>query len=437
MSSASVIAQSARVICTVTENKRAVSTVLDEMGQALDISERARLQEIVYGSLRWFSRLDAIVNQLLDRPFRSRDRDLHGLVVAGLYQLEHMRTPAHAVVSQTVSATHVLKKRWAKGVVNHVLREYQRRRDEITNNLKDPALVYGCPEWLLCEVMNAWPHEWQGILNNWNERPPLSLRVNVRKTSRDDYVAELGRHGIAARCSTLSAAGVVLDKPLPVHQLPGFSEGHVSVQDEAAQLVASALKLEPGLRILDACAAPGGKTCHLLEHEPELKALVALDLPERIAKIEQNCQRLQLDACIVGADARDPDTWWDGKLFDRILLDAPCTGTGVIRRHPDIRHQRRLDDIAQLADKQECLLHALWPLLAPGGQLLYVTCSILARENEQVVLSLLGRQNDATAPELAEIFGRPCKVGRQRLPGDDGADGFYYALLTKQPRKSV
>ena len=433
MSSVTVITQSARAICAVAENKRAVGVVLDEAGQSLDICEHARLQEIVYGSLRWYTRLDAIVKQILDRPFRSRDRDLHGLIVAGLYQLEYMRTPAHAVVSQTVSATRELKKSWAKGVVNHTLREYQRRRYEIANASDDPAFVYACPEWLIDEVRKSWPDYWQGILNNWNRRPPLSLRVNARAISRTDYLAELYDHGIAAQPCMLSPHGVVLTKPLPVNQLPGFAEGQVSVQDEAAQLAVLAMNLEPGLRVLDACAAPGGKTCHLLECEPELQELTALDLPERITKIEQNCRRLKLDASIVGADALATDAWWDGELFYRILLDAPCTGTGVIRRHPDIKHQRRADDISQLANKQKSLLYTLWPLLAPGGQLLYVTCSILPRENEQVVLSLLEHFSDAKELPLTEIYGHPCEVGRQRLPGDDNTDGFFYALLTKLP----
>ncbi|MDH3694121.1 MAG: 16S rRNA (cytosine(967)-C(5))-methyltransferase RsmB [Gammaproteobacteria bacterium] len=433
MSSLTVITQSARAICAVAEKKRAVGIVLDEAGQSLDIGEYARLQEIVYGSLRWYTRLDAIVNQILDRPFRSRDRDLHGLIIAGLYQLEYMRTPAHAVVSQTVFATRELKKSWAKGVVNHTLREYQRRRDEIANACDDPVFVHACPGWLVDEVRKSWPDNWQGILNNWNQRPPLSLRVNARSISRENYLSELHDHDIAAQPCTLSPHGVVLTIPLPVNQLPGFAEGQVSVQDEAAQLAVLAMDLQPGLRVLDACAAPGGKTCHLLECESELQELTALDLPGRITKIEQNCRRLKLDANIIGADALATDTWWDGELFDRILLDAPCTGTGVIRRHPDIKHQRRADDISQLANKQKSLLHTLWPLLATSGQLLYVTCSILPRENEQVVLSALEHFNDAKELPLSEIFGHLRDTGRQRLPGDDDTDGFYYALLTKMP----
>ncbi len=432
VSTVKVIAHSARGIIAVIDKRSRASDVLNESGQKLNAGERARLQEIVYGAVRWYTRLDAIANQLINRPFRNRDRVLHGLLIAGLYQLEYMCTPTHAVVMETVSATRELKKEWAKGVINHCLREFQRQHDDFIDLLHGTETEFACPDWLVHTVQKNWPDEWQSILTNWNQRSTLSLRVNSRKITRDQYLHKLTAQDIDGRPSCISPDGAVLTKPMPVEQLPGFIEGFVSVQDEAAQLAALALHPKPGMRVLDACAAPGGKTCHLLEKEVNLQELVAVDLPERISGIEQNCKRLGLQAKIIGADAINTGTWRQGSLFDRILLDVPCTGTGVIRRHPDIKHQRREGDIAQLAQKQKSLLHSLWPLLDVGGQLLYVTCSILAEENEQVVLSLLEHFSDVSELPLPEVYGRPCEIGRQRLPGDDGADGFYYALLMKR-----
>ncbi len=446
--------------------------------------EAALVQELAYGTLRWFHQLAGIAALLLEKPLKPKDQDVYALLLAGLYQLRHLRVATHAAVDETVAATQALGKPWAKGLVNACLREYLRRAAEIEKFVgHDPTLTLSHPTWLLEKFRAASPDDWQRIVQVNNERPPMTLRVNLRHTTRERYLEKLRAAGIEARPAFVLETDVTLATPLPVSALPGFADGEVSVQDAAAQWAAVLLGAQSGERVLDACAAPGGKTGHILERTPGLTELVALDREAaRVALIEQNLKRLGLGARLVTADASEPGSWWGGQPFDRILLDVPCSATGVIRRHPDIKLRRRPEDLPKLAATQTRLLAALWPLLRPGGKLLYVTCSILPEENENQVRAFLAREGSATddsrdggrsgpswpsrgitpslegrgrtasgdgrdaggratpgavagtaaeAP-LPAAIGRPRDVGRQILPGDDGMDGFYYACLLKK-----
>ena len=433
-------------------------------------AETTLVQELAYGTLRWFHQLAGIAALLLAKPLKPKDQDVYALLLAGLYQLRHLRVATHAAVDETVAATQALGKPWAKGLVNACLREYLRRAVEIEKLVgHDPMLTLSHPTWLLEKIRATYPDDWQRIAQANNVRPPLTLRVNARRQARAVYLEKLRAAGIAVQPAFVFDTDVTLETPMPVSALPGFAEGLVSVQDAAAQWAAVLLDAQPGERVLDACAAPGGKTGHILERTPGLTELVALDREAaRVALIEQNLKRLGLGARLVTADASEPDNWWDGKPFDRILLDAPCSATGVIRRHPDIKLRRRPEDLPKLAATQARLLTALWPLLRPGGKLLYVTCSILPEENENQVRAFLAREGSATddsrdgggttsgkkeverrqeqppratpgavAGTAAEAplpiaIGRPCAVGRQILPGDHGMDGFYYACLLKK-----
>ncbi len=344
-----------------------------------------------------------------------------------------MRVPDHAVVQETVEAAVALKKLWAKDLLNACLRAYLRDTTRVQATVNaDLAARYSHPLWLIDEIQRAWPNDWENILNANNERPPMVLRVNLRRTAREVFLARLTENAINAQSLPLVDTAVKLETPVAVTALPGFAQGEVSVQDAAAQLAAVLLDAQSGERVLDACAAPGGKTGHLLEHSPGLSELIALDKDaKRVALIEENLKRLDLHANTLVGDASQPQDWWDGKLFDRILADVPCSATGVIRRHPDIKLRRQAQDLPLLIAAQADFLNRLWPLLKPGGKLLYVTCSILPMENEKQIQAFLAHHANAREIPLPALAGRPCVVGRQRLPGEAGLDGFYYACLGK------
>ena len=399
-----------------------------------DPRERALVQELVYGTLRWYYSLRAVLDRLLKRPpRRQRDGDLYCLLLSGLYQLSRMGVPSHVAVNETVQATRELKKEWASGLVNAVLRGYQRetaRLDAVEEQSREAH--YAHPEWLIDVFQTDWPVDWEHILDAGNQRPPLSLRVNQRQIGRDDYLVLLQQGGIVARAMSHAAHGIIVDSPVPVEALPGFAEGRVSVQDGAAQLATGLLDLAVGARVLDACAAPGGKTAHILESEPGLESLTAVEInPGRVRRIEENLSRLGLAAGVLQGNAANPEAWWDGRCFDRILLDVPCTATGVIRRHPDIKLLRRPQDISALADGQAHLLQAMWPLLSDGGMLLYTTCSVLLEENDRQIGHFLSTHPDAEATAIEVVWGRNCAHGRQILPGEEDMDGFYFACISK------
>lgn len=420
----------AKIIVEVAQKKHALNAVLADTLPDLPENDRSLCQQLCYGVIRWHPQLEAISQQLLNKPLRAKDSDIAALLLCGLYQLRSMRTPAHAAISETVNACKILNKPWAKGLINASLRNYQRKQPEIDATVETNDVArYAHPDWLINHYKRDWPDQWQAILAANNQQPPMMLRVNRQETTRDNYLARFAEAEIVASKVEHCPEGILLEKPCDVYALPEFSEGHVSVQDGAAQLVAKLLDLKPNLRIVDACAAPGGKTCHILEHYPD-NHVVALDIaPSRLQSIEQNMERLNLNAQLIAADAGETASWWDGELFDRILIDAPCSGTGVIRRHPDIKLLRRADDIDSLAKQQQRLLENLWPLLKPDGILVYTTCSALKQENEQQIARFLNQHPEAQELEPVEPPATRRSVGYQRLPGDDNLDGFYYACI--------
>ncbi len=429
-------ALAAQVVKEVFVRSRYLDTVLAETLGALSRAQAhdaALIQEMSYGTLRWFDQLAAVAALFLDKPLKNKDRDVYALLLVGLYQLLHMRVARHAAVKETVEAAAALKKPWAKNLLNAclraTLREEARAQAAIAANL---TAAFSHPGWLLEEIKRYWPDNWVTILVANNEHPPLVLRVNRLHQSRDQYLARLARAGIAAKAHAFSETAVVLGSPVDVSELPGFTAGDVSVQDAAAQFAAPLLGAQPGERVLDACAAPGGKTGHLLEQVTGLEGLIALERePGRAQLIEQNLARLGVSANIIIGDAANPAGWWDGRPFDRILADVPCSATGVIRRHPDIKRRRQPGDLPRLIATQERILEGLWPLLKPGGKLLYVTCSILPVENENQMTAFLKRHPEATEEALSLNAGHMRAMGRQILPGEAGMDGFYYARLRK------
>jgi len=394
--------------------------------------ERALLAELAYGTCRWFQRLDFLLARLLERPLKPRDADLKALLLVGLYQLDGTRVATHAAVDETVAAARALGKDWATGVVNAVLRAFLRDRAALeAAAAADPAAAHAHPAWLVTRLQAAWPGDWAAVLQAGNGRPPMALRVNRLRGSTADYLDALAAAGLAAAAVDAVPSAVVLDQPVDVGRLPGFGGGAVSVQDAGAQLAAPLLDPRPGEAVLDACAAPGGKTGHLLEWCPEAR-VTAVDVdPRRLQRVSENLGRLGLAARLAQGDAERPAGDWAADRYDRILLDVPCTATGVIRRHPDIKLLRRAPDVAELVGRQARILDAVWPLLRPGGILLYVTCSLLPEENQRQIDGFLGRRPDACAVPIDAPWGRPAGAGRQILTGERGMDGFYYARLAR------
>ncbi len=381
--------------------------------------ERGALQDIVYGSLRQLGRLDVWLDTLLERPMT--DPRLGWLLRVALYQLAYTRAPAHAVVHNAVTAAG---QGWRRGLVNAVLRNFQRRRPEL-EKIADaqPSGRWSHPDWWITRLQAEHPAHWQAILEASLLHPPFTLRVNCRHGSVASYLQRLSEAGLPARQTGPDA--LTLDKPVPVSKLPGFEQGDVSVQDAGAQWAARLLGAQRGERVLDACAAPGGKTGHILERADV--SLTTLDVdPARLERVRQNLDRLQLKATLIAGDAARPESWWDGVAFDRILADVPCSASGVVRRNPDIKWIRRPDDIAQFAAQQAVILKRLWPLLAPGGTLLYATCSVFEEENDGQVRAFLAHH-----AQDAERCPLPENLSDGSLLPDAEHDGFYYALLRK------
>jgi 16S rRNA (cytosine967-C5)-methyltransferase len=415
---------------------------LDDALASLDLerlggSDRAQVKAFAFGALRWHHRHLQLLCQLLNRPLPGREKLLEALLSVGLFQLLDDRQPDYAAVSATVAAARWLGKPKAASLVNATLRRLQRERGALlAQALATDEGRFSHPAWLVHRLRRDWPDAWETVLEAAQRQPPLWLRVNITKGSAADYRARLEQAGVAWQAGDLPEA-VRLSQPVPVAGIPGFAAGEVSVQDLASQLAAPLLAPEAGMRVLDACAAPGGKATHLLEQSAARLDLTALDIDAaRLARVRENLDRLGLAAKTVTGDAQRPDAWWDGRPFDRILVDAPCSGTGVIRRHPDIKSLRRESDIAALAARQLALLEALWPLLQPGGRLLYVTCSILKQENSDVIGSFLAGRHDASlaqpGPALVPDWARPQPGGGwQALPGPADTDGLYYALMTR------
>lgn len=403
----------------------------------LEGRERALAMELVNGVLRWYWKLDYLLNQFLQKPLRNKEQEIKLLLLMALYELTELSTPDYAVVNEAVSASKALGKQWAKGMINAVLRAFIRDQQACLEKMaSNQEAFYSHPYWLIALLRQDWPQYWQSILQANNQRPPLWLRVNAMHHSREAYQTLLQAQAIASSPHLFAPQALKLEQGIDVTSLPGFAQGQVSVQDAGAQLAANLFNVHKGQRVLDLCAAPGGKTCHVLELEPAISSMTAVELEEgRMNRVRENLQRLNLQAELIVADAGDASTWWDGKPFDRIMVDAPCSATGVIRRHPDIKTLRREEDISALAETQQRILQQAWQMLAPGGQLLYITCSVLRRENEARIAQLLATQPDAVEQNLIEPgaseWGIACKHGRQLLPGENDSDGFYFCRLSK------
>ncbi|MBN0976322.1 16S rRNA (cytosine(967)-C(5))-methyltransferase RsmB [Pseudomonas hygromyciniae] len=423
----------AKALAAVLNGKASLNSSLPVQLDKVEDRDRGFTQDLAFGTARWQPRLSALAAKLLQKPFKAADADVEALLLVGLYQLLYSRVPAHAAIGETVGCADKLKKPWAKALLNAVLRRAQRESEALLAELEhDPVVRTAHPRWLQKSLKAFWPQQWEAICAANNAHPPMILRVNRRHNSRDAYLTLLADAGINASACVYSQDGIVLETAGDVRSLPGFAEGWISVQDEAAQLAADLLDLAPGQRVLDACCAPGGKTCHIMEVQPNLAGVVAVDLEaKRLVRVRENLARLGLDAELIAADGRDTATWWDGKPFQRILLDAPCSATGVIRRHPDIKLTRQPDDIAALAVLQGELLDALWPTLEVGGILLYATCSTLPTENTEVIQAFLARTSGARELDIATAAGIKQPHGRQLLAQEGGHDGFYYAKLIK------
>ena len=423
----------AKILCSLLNNHGSLNTLL---GNHKDHPEFSLIQESSYGCCRWYFALESLLEQLLNKPLKKQDLDIKCLMICALYQLRELEVAEYAVINESVSAVLIFKKPWAKGLVNAVLRGYQRKKDELEKALtaSQPNGDLAFPSWLDSEIRGQWPEQALSIFHNSNQRPPMTLRVNLAKNSREQYLESLAQAGIGATAGGLSDSAVYLDKPTPVTDLPGFVEGKVSVQDEASQLVPNLLQLEPAQHVLDACAAPGGKSCHILESEDSLTRMTSIDISQsKLDRIRENFDRLGVESNLVAADASELETWWDGIQFDRILLDAPCSATGVIRRHPDIKLLRKPEQAKSLAEIQSTLLTKLWTCLKPGGLLLYTTCSLLRQENEETIKRFLDSTDSAKYEAITADWGVECAFGRQLLPGtNSGPDGFFYAVLQKQ-----
>ncbi len=403
--------------------------------------DRAQAQALAFGSLRWHCRHRAIIDRLLNRPVRPADRILNAILSVGLYELILGRAPGYAAVSAAVDATRLLDRPRAAGLVNATLRRFQREQHKLLDLVqKNPEARYGHPQWLIDRLQQDWPELWKSVLQAGQQAPPMVLRVNRHLGSREQSADALRDAGHPARLSAGYPNALYLEHPVPVDELPGFASGRLSVQDAAAQLAAALLAPAPGSRVLDACAAPGGKTVHLLELTGGDLEMLALDIDDqRLKRVQQNLDRPGYSARLLVGDVLEPAAWWDDEPFDSILLDAPCSATGVIRRHPDIRFLRREQDIAALAERQRAMLDTLWPMLKPGGRLLYATCSVLRAENHAVVDTFLAAYPDANLVEVPDSVVADAVPGDgpgwQWLPGAADTDGFYYALIEKRPAR--
>jgi 16S rRNA (cytosine967-C5)-methyltransferase len=411
------------------ENGQSLSQCLPTALSRLAPEDRSALQALSYGTCRWFHQLDDELNCRLKKPLRKPDRVIHHLMLVAMFQLRFSQQAPYAILNESVEACRVLDKPHLTGLVNGVLRAAEREgAPEPTND----ASRYSHPGWIVEKLRHNWPDDWPVILDGNNAQAPMTLRVNALRFTRDQYLNLLDEVGIDAVATRFAPHGIQLTHPLPVDQLPWFADGAVSVQDEAAQLCTTLLDLASDQRVLDACAAPGGKTCAILEACGDLAEVVAIDeSASRLPRVQENLDRLDLRATLKQADAANTRQWWDGQTFDRILLDVPCSASGVIRRHPDIKLLRRESDIVPLASIQLGLLDAMWSILKPGGKLVYATCSVFPQENHRIIQRFCKQQNNAFLVEPDVPWGRDMGAGRQLLPDPTSHDGFFYAVLEK------
>lgn len=408
-----------------------------------DRRDRGLAGEIVNGVLRWRWQLEFFVSRLISKPLKQKDSDVKLILLMALYELNECRTPEYAIINDAVELVKKAGKSWASGLLNAVLRRYIREKQALlvllnSQSTNDSQARYSHPQWILEKIKTDWPENWQQVLTANNQRPAFWLRINQSLYSVVQYQHLLANEEIefdgTDNSVALTDSALKLSRGIDVRLLPGFAEGAVSVQDAGAQLAAELLNVAESSRVLDLCAAPGGKTCHLLERYNSIDKLFAVELDEqRMQRVSENLQRLKLEsrAELIVADARQNKQWWQGDKFDRILIDAPCSASGVIRRHPDIKTLRRESDIEQLVILQAEILSSAWQMLAPGGELLYVTCSVFKDENQNQIERFLASKNDAEEIKIEANWGKLCDYGRQLLPGEQDADGFYFCRLRK------
>lgn len=419
------------VVYALQNQQSNLDALLKKHGKQLSPADQRHLQSLCYGICREWFHLAEIESKLLDKPLKARDQILSAIVRCGLYELGWMRSKDYAVVSEYVNVTVIEGRPWARGLINAVLRQFIRKQSELKMQRQGIEALWNHPAWLIEAIQTAWPDHWERVLVENNVHPPMTLRINRLKSTASEYLQTLVAHGID--CIAGSAPDSIrLTEPRPVHDLPGFSDGVVSVQDESSQWASIALDPQPSERILDACAAPGGKTCHLLEMAS--CDVTALDISEqRLTLIKENLIRLGLRAHLHPADASHVDGWWDQQPFDALLIDLPCSATGVIRRHPDVRLMRSESALRSLTGMQSMILDAVWTTLKPGGRALVTTCSVLPQENDVQIENFLKHHSDASIAKLDGIPGIKTSCGIQQLPDHSGGDGFYYALLVKSP----
>ncbi len=429
-------ALAAKCCYAVIDQGRSLSDELPKQQEKLVGKDKGLLQEICYGVLRYLPELENDVRHLMQKPLKGKQRVFHFLLLVGVYQIKYMRIPDHAAVSETVAATAALKNRHMKALINAVLRGFLRTLTDDTkvDKVLSEPIKYNHPSWFIKKLQQSYPEQWQEILAANQKKPPMWLRPNQQHHTSEQYQQLLKNADIEIASIELNSQAIELLKPLDVAKLPGFDQGWVSVQDGAAQQAARLLDCQPNDIVLDCCAAPGGKTCHIIEQTPDIASITAIDIEaSRLERVRDNLSRLNLTANVIAADAANKD-WWSGEQFDRILLDAPCSGTGVIRRHPDIKWLRKAEDIDKLIILQQQILDNIWSLLKPGGTLLYATCSILPEENSEQIIRFIEKNQDA---QLIAITANKLdtaneSIGWQLLPDTENMDGFYYAKLMKQ-----
>jgi 16S rRNA (cytosine967-C5)-methyltransferase len=421
-------ALAAKVVFQVLEKGISLSVALPDQQRHIESGkDKALLAELCYGVMRHLPQIDKQVSDCMSKPLKGKQRIVHQLLLVGCYQLYFTRIPSHAAISETAEACRQLKFEGMVKVVNGVLRTIQRQEKPLATD--NDTLTHNTPAWIIKRLKDAYPENWQEIIEQSHQRPPMWLRNNQQSQTRDAYLSALADIEVEASAGSSSDA-ILLASPRDVMQLPGFETGSASVQDGAAQWAATILAPQGNELVLDACAAPGGKTCHLLELAPNIQLVAVDNDAKRLERVQQNLDRLSLKAELIHGDAADIDSWWQGDKFDRILLDAPCSATGVIRRHPDIKWLRKNDDIEELAALQSQIVDHCWKWLKSGGTLLYATCSILPQENKDQISAFLQRTPDATLVPI-EQQPNPSDVGWQIVPGQENMDGFYYARLVK------
>ena len=403
----------------------------EALSQIRDSRDNAFARHLTYGVLRWYSALEWLAGELLSKPIKKRERDVQRLLLLGLQQLWHDQTASHAAVNETAECARMLGKPWAVGLINAVLRRFLREQEFFLQKLGQSVQRFAHPDWMLKEIQQDWPDDWQEVVDANNRQAPLWLRINRQKADEATLRGDLETAGFKIESHNYARDAISISPAAAVGKIPGFEKGWLSVQDPAAQLARDLLNPGPGERVLDACAAPGGKTAHLLESCPEIKLTVLDRQAKRVEQIHQTLNRLGLAADTMVADAAVVESWWTGTKFHKILLDAPCSATGVIRRHPEIKWLRSREQVNAVVQTQAELLAALWPLLEAGGMLVYATCSVLKQENSQQVRNFLEKHADAIVEMPALEWGTAEPFGRQIMPGEAGMDGFFYAVLRK------